>query len=173
MSTLRDRLRPALVVLAATAASLALGRVVAATWVQGLIDTLATAGLDLSAADPAGLSAGIWTAAAMVALSGPGAALSVGLTARMRAEAPTVGAYLRAVAVLIVGANLGISVKAVSIARILVPRAVEGAAGGGALAIDAGELGLWPWALAGVFCALVLHLAITGVSAVLADERTR
>lgn len=162
--------RAALVVVAASAACFALGHVVAGTWTQELVDVLGSAGVELVITDPAQLRAPLLATAAAIASGGVAAALSAGLAARVRRQPVRLGPYLRAVGVMFLGANLGIGAKAITLARIVVPEAVERSAAGDALQVDLAELALWPWALAGVTCALIVHGAVAGVVAMLADE---
>jgi hypothetical protein len=159
-----------LVVLAASAVCFAVGHFVAGTWTQELVDVLGSAGVTLVVTDPVELRAPLWMAAAAIATSGPAAALSAGVAARVAGRPPTIGPYLRALGMMFLGANLGIGAKAITLARIVVPRAVEASAAGDPLTVPLAELSLWPWALAGVAGALIIHGSVAAVMAMLSER---
>ena len=162
--------RAALVVVACSAVCFAVGHVVAGTWTRELVDVLGSAGVTLVITDPVELRMPLLMAAAAIALCGPAAALSAGAAARIGRRPPTIGPYLRALGFMFVGANLGIGAKAVTLARVVVPRAVEASAAGDPLMIDLAELSLWPWALAGVTGALIIHGSVAAVMAMLGEQ---
>jgi len=162
--------RVSLVVIAASAVCFAVGHFVAGTWTRALVDVLGTAGVSLTITDPAELRAPLLLAAAAISTCGPAAALSAGVAARVAGRPPSIGPYLRALGIMFLGANLGIGAKAITLARIVVPRAVEASAAGDPLTIGLDELSLWPWALAGVAGALVIHGSVAAVMAMLSDR---
>jgi hypothetical protein len=166
-----SRFRIALVVLATSAVCFAVGHVLAVTWTRELISTLGGTGITLELTDATDLNTPLLLTAAAFSACGLAGGASVSVAARIRQGPHTLANYLRATGIMFVGANLGIGAKAIALASVVVPQAVERSAGGGALVIDAGQLSLAGWTLAGVTGALLIHGSVTAVMAILAEDQ--
>lgn len=162
--------REALLVGALSAACFALGRFLGATWVQQLVEVLESAGLGLDTTDPAPLRQQVWWTAGAFLAAGPAGALSAAAAAKAGGRTRTVASLLRATAVMLLGANLGIGGQAIAMARIAATQAVQDAASGEPAVIGVAELALAPWALAGVVVALGLHVSVGVVVSALAAQ---
>lgn len=163
--------RELLLVAALSAVCFALGRVLGGTWLQELVDVLATAGIGLSTTDPAPLATQVWWTAGAFAVAGPAGAVSAAAIAAAGQRPRTLPPLLRSVGVMLLGGGLGLGAKAIVLARIAAPDAVQQSLDGEPLQVDLAELAMAPWALAGVVVALGIHLSVGAVVASLGRQQ--
>ena len=119
--------RELLLVGALTAVCFALGRLLGGTWIQQLVEIFTAAGLVLDTTDPGRLQTQTWWTAVAFLAAAPAAALSAAAAARAGRRHRSLGPLLRATAVRLLGANLGIGGKAIALARIAATQAVQDA----------------------------------------------
>ncbi len=164
------RHRELLLVAALTAGCFALGRVVGGTWTQQLVDLLTAAGLGLDTSDPTPLDRQVWWTAAAFVSAAPAAWLSAAAAAKAGGRPRSMAPLLRATAVMLLGANLGMGGQAIALARIAATQAVQDAASGEPAVVPVSELALAPWSLAGIVVAFGIHLAVGVVVSGLAAQ---
>ncbi|HCH63030.1 MAG TPA: hypothetical protein DFR83_09510, partial [Deltaproteobacteria bacterium] len=143
----------------------AIGWWLSGVWMAQILDTLAHGSVEVVTVDPAVVHQ---MRAGVAAALGGSPFLAIGVRAaisRLSKRAPTWAEWAMAIFWLFLGSQAGLGGALFATARVSIPAALDASTVAGAVSIDAAELALGNWALAGVAGAAVIVVAVGLVSA--------